>query len=355
MRNNNLAKRGGQKSLSQRLAGPDIIRSCAILFVIAGHFTTLNTPFRTTDFGGFSMFLQTWSRELFLTGVPLFLMLTGFLNTGKTVSRKYFKGMGRVLSAYLFFALLTLTFKTTWLHENISPVRGALKILDFSAIPYGWYIEMWIGLYLLTPFLNLLYRNIGTQRHKLLLIGILAVMTFLPDFCNRYDLHIVPGYWANCYPLAFYFIGSYIREYRPRPQRTTLCLLLLGLTAISPVFNLLFIHNRPLVQITGNPGGIIIAAVAVLFFLLFYEADLWQPSLRKAFATVSLLSLDVYLCCYIFDALYYPWFINRYFESQAQFGLWFFVIVPLVFLSSLVLARIKETLFRLTRIDRLWS
>lgn len=340
--------------MSQRLAGPDIIRSCAILFVIAGHFTTLHTPFRTTDFGGFSMFLQTWSRELFLTGVPLFLMLTGFLNARKTVSRKYFKGMGRVLSAYLFFSLLTLIFRTTCLHENISPVQGALKILDFSAIPYGWYIEMWIGLYLLTPFLNLMYGNIGTQRHKLLLIGILAAITFLPDFCNRYNLHIVPGYWTSCYPLTFYFIGSYIREYRPTPQRSKLWLLLLGLTAVSPVFNLLFIHNRPFVQITGNPSGIVGAAVSVLFFLLLYKADLRQHSLRRVFTTVSLLSLDIYLCCYIFDALYYPWFIGRYFESQSQFGLWFFVLVPLVLLSSLVLAHIKETLFRLFRIDRLW-
>ena len=78
--------RGGQKSCQNRIIGLDLVRSCAILFVIAGHFFVLNTPFKNTDFGGFSMFLQAMSIPLFMTGVPLFLLLTGYLNINKTVS-----------------------------------------------------------------------------------------------------------------------------------------------------------------------------------------------------------------------------------------------------------------------------
>ena len=40
----------------------------------------------------------------------------------------------------------------------------------------------------------------------------------------------------------------------------------------------------------------------------------------------------------MFDALYYPWFKERFFESQAQFLSWFFVIVPLCFFSSYLVA-----------------
>ena len=85
-----------QKSCQSRIIGLDLLRSCAILFVIAGHFFALNTPFKSTIFEGFSMFLQALIFPLFLTGVPLFLMLTGYLNTNKTVSKQYYKGCIRV-------------------------------------------------------------------------------------------------------------------------------------------------------------------------------------------------------------------------------------------------------------------
>ena len=46
----------------------------------------------------------------------------------------------------------------------------------------------------------------------------------------------------------------------------------------------------------------------------------------------------MYLCCYMFDQLYYPWFEEHFFVSQAQFLPWFFVIVPLCFFSSYLVA-----------------
>ena len=67
--------RGGQKSCQNRAVGLDLVRTLAILFVIAGHFA-LNTPFRQTVFEGVSMFIQGSANPLFATGVPLFIMLT---------------------------------------------------------------------------------------------------------------------------------------------------------------------------------------------------------------------------------------------------------------------------------------
>ena len=41
---------GDKKRAKLRILGLDIIRSLAILFVIAGHFFVLHTPFRSTNF-----------------------------------------------------------------------------------------------------------------------------------------------------------------------------------------------------------------------------------------------------------------------------------------------------------------
>lgn len=78
-------------------------------------------------------------------------MLTGYLNANKAPSRKYYKGCIRVLFAYLLFSFITILFRKYYLSEDLSWTQWILKILDYSAIPYAWYIEMWIGLFLLTP------------------------------------------------------------------------------------------------------------------------------------------------------------------------------------------------------------
>lgn len=342
--------RGGQKSCQTRIIGLDLIRSFAILFVIAGHFFVLNTPFRSTTFDGISMFIQALFNPLFQTGVPLFLLLTGYLNTNKTVSNRYYKGCVRVLVAYFFFSVITILFRKYYLHEDLSWLKWVLKIFDFSAIPYAWYIEMWIGLFLLTPFLNMMYKAIPTQRQKQILILTLYVMTALPDLFNRYGLHLVPGFWASCYPLTFFFAGSYIHEYRPRVDSWKLWLIMLLLCMINPVFNVLLVHNHTLIQIAGGPWGVFGTVVAIAFFLLFYQTDFKSPMLRKSLTKISLLSLDMYLCCYIFDALVYPYFMERYFVSQSQFGIYFVIIVPILFAGSFVMAWAKDTLFRWLKI-----
>ncbi len=331
-------------SARPRVVGLDLVRSLAILFVIAGHFFTLNTPFRDTIFGGGNLIAQSVMIPVFLTGVPLFLMLTGYLNARKTVSRKYYRGCVRVLFAYVLFSVVTILFRKYYLHEDLAWTVWALKVLDFSAIPYAWYIEMWLGIFLLTPFLNLMYQAIPTRRQKHVLLLTLFALTALPDLLNRYGLHLVPGYWTDCYPLLFFFLGSYVREYRPEVPARWLVVAIVALCAVNPVLNLLFVRGHSFVQFAGGPQGVFGVPLALAVFLLTYRLDFRCLAVRGLLLQVSERSLDMYLCCYLFDQLVYPYFMAHHFRSQAQFGPWFFVIVPLLFAGSFLTAWVKDWL-----------
>lgn len=332
----------------QRSAGLDIIRVCAIFFVIGVHFLSLNTPFKETPMTGISMFIQGMFYFLFQACIPLFLLLTGYLNANKRPERSYYRSMVRVLVSYVLFSVVTILFRKYYLGEDFTWVQWGRKILDFTAIPYGWYIDMWIGLFLLAPFLNILYRAIDSQRNKQLLLVTLFLLTALPDLCNRYGLYLVPGFWMQCYPLLFYMAGLYIREYQPRLKTSIILGLLIAICSIEPLFTMIFTPGRPLVQIIGSGSqGVFGAPMTILFFLLLYKTDIRHAMARKLIMTISLLSLDMYLCCFIFDALYYPYFKAHFFTSQSQFGIWFFVIVPLVFVSSFALAWVKERIIAL--------
>lgn len=110
---------------------------------------------------------------------------------------------------------------------------------------------------------------------------------------------------------------------------------------------MLFVKNHAMIQIVGDPHGVFGTIVAVLMFLLLYKVDIKNHVTTAVLKRISLLSLDMYLCCWIFDKLFYPYFLDRYFVNQSQFGKYFFVIVPLVFFSSLIVAQLKEWLFAL--------
>lgn len=324
---------------SQRICGLDLVRVCAIFFVIAGHFFTLNTPFMDTAFMGGSMFVQGMAKDIFCVGVPLFIMLTGYLNINKTPTTKYYKGMIRVLVAYLIFSLMTILYRNYYLGEERSIVQWILAILNYSAIPYAWYIEMWIGLALLAPFLNYLWHAIPNRREKVLLIASLFIMTSLPDLGNRYGMYIFPAYFTQaCYPLMFYFMGTFIREYQPTIKAWLGCSVIFSMALITPMFNVIFLRGGDVVQIAGGPGGVFHTWIAVAIFLMLYRCDIKVKPIKKWVTHCSMVSLEMYLCCWMFDQLYYPWFKERFYESQAQFLPWFLVIVPAVFLSSYIVA-----------------
>jgi surface polysaccharide O-acyltransferase-like enzyme len=345
MPENELAIRGGQ-----RVPGLDVIRSCAILFVIGGHYF-LHTEFNSTNYHGVSMFLLGMWQTLIMINVPLFLLLTGYLNCNKQVGRKYYKNCVRVLISYVFISIVTIAFRKYYCQESYSIVQWILKIFDFSAIPYAWYIEMWIGLFFLVPFLNVLWKNIESKRNKRILIFTLYLCTALPDFFNRYGVSLAPGYWANISPICYYFIGCYIREYQPKIVTWKLILVICGICLINPALNLILAYGRrPMLHLIGTGDGIFVIPLAAIFFIACYRIDIKKRFISSSFAKISVLSLDMYLVSYIFDIMTYGWFKERFAYEPNLWGELFFAIIPTIFVGSFIFAFAKEKIFKLIHI-----
>lgn len=100
-----------------------------------------------------------------------------------------------------------------------------------------------------------------------------------------------------------------------------------------------------MIQLVGDGNGMIGMPLATAVFLLCYKIDFKSIFAKSALASISKVSLDMYLASYMFDLIYYAYFKEHYFVNQSQFGAWFFVIVPLVFLSSYAFALVKQRLF----------
>lgn len=323
----------------KRLAGLDVVRAFACLSVITSHFF-LFSDFNSTSPRSMSMFLQGVVQS-FTIGSDIYMMLTGFLCVNKPLSLKFYKSGGKVLFSYLLFSILTIAFGIYVLENGKSWIDGIKGIFSYSAIAYAWYIEMWIGLFLMAPFLNVWYKSLPDRKMKIWLIATLFMLTAPADFLNRYGMYWWPQFWVSIYPICFYFIGCYLREYKPVVKWWKLLIAIIAIAVVNPLLNVVVGMDKPL-HIVGGRNGLFMMPMAVLIFMLLYQVDLKGSMAKGIFKHVALVSLDVFLCSATFDVILYPILRKHFFVDQNQFGWYLPVCVGCVFLCSFAVASLKR-------------
>lgn len=299
----------------ERQPGLDLVRAAAIFFVIVLHGITMRGALDA------AMLSPVWCVKVFvrylaLSAVPLFLMLSGYLQAGKRPTKAYYRGILPLYLSYFMIAALCMAARI-YRTDPLSSVWTALyKILDFSADGYAWYFEMYIGLFLLIPFLNLAYAHIPTRTGKRLLLASLVFLTLMPEtlvsFAPYYgggslNLRILPDFFESLYPITFYFVGSYIGEYRPRLRTwqrllsvplsvalpTALCI---GFTAVRGEYAWYMMNGFSTLTVLGT---------ATAVFLTLYDLPVRTKAVRCAAAAVSHCTFEMYLISYLWDQLLY--------------------------------------------------
>lgn len=347
----------------QRNINIDLIRCCAIFTVISVHFF-LNNGFYTEPITGLMMYFMVFMRTTFMICVPLFLLITGYLMNHKELSAKYYHGILHTLQIYIISMVLCILFKRFYLHENIS-IKYALFSVFGGDIAYSWYVEMYIGLFLLIPFLNVLYHGLQTKKKKKLLILTLLFCTTLPSLLNIFDLFnldfwicpsvsstyvtLIPDWWTTLYPITYYYIGAYIKEYDIKLSVKKTFILLLGALIVFSAFN--YYRSYPGTFSHGAYnywGGFENVITSTLSFLLLLHLDLKKIpySLSKIIIKISNLSFGAYLLSYISDSVIYPYLIAAVPNMRHRLK-WYFLVIPLSFLLSLILSEIVTLICRL--------
>ena len=113
------------------------------------------------------MALAVVGRMAHMTCVPLFMMLTGWLCIDRRWSPGYYRKLLPTLLVYGLAGCLRMLFSAVWMGIGITPLSAVHRLLDFNAAPYGWYIEMYIGLFLPSPFLNAAWKGLTGGRRAL--------------------------------------------------------------------------------------------------------------------------------------------------------------------------------------------
>lgn len=97
--------------MKKRNINIDLIKCIAVFSVISVHFFA-NVGLYKNVINSTNMYIGIFFRTLFMICVPLFIITTGYLMKNKTLSKKYYLGVLRVLIIYLLDAFIYLGYNT---------------------------------------------------------------------------------------------------------------------------------------------------------------------------------------------------------------------------------------------------
>ena len=339
------------KKIQSRNSAMDIIRIVAVFTVLSVHFF-LHNGFYSQIVEGVEMYIMVTMRTLFSVCVPMFIVLTGYLMSKKTLSKKYYFGIVKTLIVFVLATIACMVFKMIYDHEVYSFLDFIFDTLDFTGANYSWYIEMYIGLFLLAPFLNLAYNKLGSQKHKMVLVSTMILLTVIPNMFNIFNFEsaswwadpkssdtfasLVPDWWMGFYPITYYFTGCYIREYGLKLKTRTLLIIFAISLILFSSFNFYRSYG------TTFKSGVYVYwygfepyfLTVFLFTLLSrIKTDNFNTGIKYLLWKVSDLALGIYLLSFIFDSIVYP-ILNKAVPTMTERLPFYLFTVPIVFICS---------------------
>ncbi len=344
----------------------DLIRIIAFFFVVSIHCYFKN-DFYEFPMKGLTMYVMSCLRALLRCCVTLFMMLTGYLMSSKKPSLGYFKGISKTLFIYVLASVVCMLFDFFYYRNPVSIAKILVGIFTFSGCSYAWYIGMYIGLFLLIPFLNILLCHL-TRTQKKWLIGILFVITILPDTLNlvNFDIHGywtdlenmtqyslgISNFWTELYPVTFYVVGAYLKEYRPKVRAGVLFLFMIGVMMLSAGVQFWRCYGQPFVWLPWQGlTSLSTFLLSILFFVMLLQIreEGYPGPVRQVLKFISDLCLGAYLLSYIYDTLLYP---SEYplGNSLSEQGMFYIRHVPLVAVCSLASAAVVLGIYKIWRL-----
>ena len=195
-----------------RSIGLDVVRCVALLCIIGVH-VFYHNGFYSRPQKGLEMLAADIVRWFTFVCVPMFIMLTGYLKAQAKLSKKFYRGIVPILTAWILISLICIFFRQFWLGTHKSVLEWVSLFFEYKGADYAWYIEMYIGLFLLCPFINEMFGWDKSVKYHYVLAITFIFMVFLPSLLNDVVIdgiviNVIAYYFVSLWPLAYYYLGG---------------------------------------------------------------------------------------------------------------------------------------------------
>ena len=301
----------------KRQSGIDLVRITGMFFVLGLH-QFLYNGFYSEPQMGWAVWAADVFRWLFFCCNGLFMMLTGYLKCGKRGFRECCRGLVPLMIGYGLTCLVVYPAMSLS-GEKLSLLGWVTKFLNFGN--YAWYLEMYLGLALLSPVLNL---GLGQLKDRELCLFAL-IMVGITSLHSITGLEFVPDYWSALYPVTYYVLGAAIRRMQPKVNSWMGIGMALLVCAGMAFVSLISTNQAFSKGFTQGYGDFWTMLTAVCVFLGLYRVQVGEKT-GRILAWLAGGVFEGFLLSKAFDLWTYP-LVRRWHQPE---------LYPLVFLSVTV-------------------
>ncbi len=341
--------------MAKRESRFDILRLLSMYMIICGHLIyhgirnitsdeIIDVGFEHSLTGQINFCILQFMGYLCNIGPNLFVMITGyFLIQPHTIQYTLKKGFKLWISIVFYSVILYGLIVIA----NVKPFE--LEVLFAQLLPIHssryWFMTMYIGILLLSPFLAKLAQAL-TKKEYLYLLFILFLMNFAQE---NFGYGIVYSNIIFFYIFIF-LIGGYINIY-PKSKLFQytgaiyifLCMILAGVNIV----NQLYFHATEFPQIRGLLNNSFPIITSICLFLWFYSQPNKDTRLSRFAISVSPYILGVYL---IHDNSYIRHILwNEIVQPIKFIHNWYFIpfclaVCIIIFFICLMMDKIRQKL-----------
>lgn len=158
--------------------------------------------------------------------VPLFVMISGMFLLGRTETfrESYRKRATKILIPLIFWTIIYIVYLVALrLIANVNPDIDTLlkSVILGQPFYHMWYLYMLIGLYLVTPLINLVIPNLSRKSLWLVAIGFLLFGMVHNIYNLLLENNLIFLLWFIDY-LGYFLIGYLIRDCKTRISSSVL-------------------------------------------------------------------------------------------------------------------------------------
>ena len=334
--------------MKERKLNIDLLKCIAIVFVVGVHFF-LHTNYYGQSFTFKSIFLSSFIWMILMTCVPLFIMTTGYLMKDKTYSEDYFIKLLPVIGIYALTAAVYTFFDMRVVNEEY---LGKLFENIFSFSHYAWYVNLYIGLYMLIPFLNAGFNSLTSRKNQVVVLGILVLFTIVPptlSLLNNNEQnfmilpHIIPDYWKGLWPITYYLLGAFLASSKKKLSFKELVIVIFILDILS-VFGLAATSETSF-GIEYRILPVFLLSSLIFYSVIHLKVSIKNEWLKRVILFISKNTLPIYLLSVIGDYYWYPKMVEKWGDFTNLF-LRFPLIVIFLLIQAILMTFILNTLLK---------
>ena len=272
-----------------RLSNIELLRVLAMLCIVASHYAV----------HGLNIYQSAISRQETIhyilsigggIGVDCFVLVSGYFMVQSRISMtKISKLLFQIISFSSVFVILAMVVGAPFFEVTI---RSALKS-SLGVFGGYWFINAYVGLMMLVPFLNAMIKNMDKKNHLLCIIVLIMMSSFLPTYMH------IPTYvgWLGLF-VVLYLIAAYFRLYGVPSYKIKSIMLALSLVLLGTIGSICITSRycailKPFMySLLIDRQALPIIIISVLIFAVFVRLHV---SYSKIINYAAASTLGVYL------------------------------------------------------------